>query len=132
MNLWRDVKTGVRTLRKSPGYAATAILTLGLGIGATTATFSFCDGLLWKPLPLPRVESLAMITERDPESPAAGRDLTPADFDDIRRQSSAFTGLAAWDDNFANLVEPGGAPERLGGVACEGGSQGVRVSGGRS
>jgi putative ABC transport system permease protein len=117
MNLWRDVKTGVRTLRKSPGYAATAILTLGLGIGATTATFSFCDGLLWKPLPLPRVESLAMIAERDPESPARGRDLTPADFDDIRRQSSAFTGLAAWDDNFANLVEPGGAPERLDSVS---------------
>ena len=113
MNLWRDAKTGMRALRNSPGYAATAILTLALGIGATTATFSFCDGLLWKPLPLPRVESLAMITERDPESPAAGRDLTPADFDDIRRQSSAFTGLAAWDDNYANLVEPGGAPERI-------------------
>jgi putative ABC transport system permease protein len=117
MNLWRDVKTGFRTLRNSPGYAATAILTLGLGIGATTATFSFCDGLLWKPLPLPRVESLAMIAERDPESPARVRNLTPADFDDIRRQSSAFTALAAWDDNYANLVEPGGPPERVDSVS---------------
>jgi len=117
MNLWRDMKTGARTLRKSPGYALTAILTLGLGIGATTATFSFCDALLWKPLPLPHVESLAMIAERDPENPAGERDLTPADFDDIRRQSSAFTGLAAWDDNRANLVEPGGPPERVDSVS---------------
>jgi putative ABC transport system permease protein len=113
MNLWRDVKTGVRTLRKSPGYALTAILTLGLGIGATTATFSFCDALLWKPLPLPRVDSLAMIAERDPESPASVRNLTPADFDDIRSQSSAFAGLASWDDNSANLVEPASPPERI-------------------
>ncbi len=117
MNLWRDVKTGARTLRKSPGYAVTAILTLGLGIGATTATFSFCDGLLWKPLPLPQVESLAMIAQSDPENPAAGRDLTPADFDDIRRQSTSFTGLAAWDDNYANLAEPGSPPERVNSVS---------------
>ena len=117
MNLWRDVKTGARTLLKTPGYSLTVILTLALGIGATTATFSFCDGLLWKPLPLPRVESLVIIAERDPESLASGRDLTPADFDDIRSQSSAFTGLAAWDDNRLNLVEPGGAPERVDAVS---------------
>ena len=113
MNLWRDVRTGLRTLRKSPGFAATAILTLALGIGATTATFSFCDGLLWKPLPLPHLESLAMIVERVAEDPAAWRSLTPADFDDIRRQTSAFSSLAAWDDGTANLVEPGTPPERV-------------------
>jgi putative ABC transport system permease protein len=113
MNSWRDVRTGVRTLRKSPGYAATAILTLALGIGATTATFSFCDGLLWKPLPLPHLESLAMIVERVPESPAEWRSLTPADFDDITRQTSAFSSMAAWDDDAANLIVPGSPPERV-------------------
>jgi putative ABC transport system permease protein len=117
MNLWRDVRTGLRSLRKSPGYATTAIATLALGIGATTATFSFCDGLLWKPLPLPHLESLVMIVERVPENPAEWRSLTPADFDDIRRQTSVFSSLAAWDDGSANLVEPGSPPERVGEVS---------------
>jgi len=112
MNFWRDVRNGARTLRKSPGYAATAILTLALGIGVTTATFSFCDGLLWKPLPLPEVESLAVIVAQVPENPATWRALTPADFDDLRRQTSVFSSLAAWDDDLANLAEPGSPPER--------------------
>jgi len=116
MQLWRDVKTGLRALRNAPGYAATAILTLALGIGATTATFSFCDGLLWKPLPLAGMESLAMVVERNPEGAGEGN-LTPADFEDIRRQNSVFSGLAAWDDNNANLVEPGTAPERVDAVS---------------
>ena len=69
MNLWQDIRYGERMLRKSPGFAATAVLTLALGIGATTAVFSVCDSLLWKPIALPHLESLVMVLQRDAGRP---------------------------------------------------------------
>ena len=64
MNLWRDIRFGVRMLSKSPGFVLTAVLTLMLGIGVTTSVYSLCDALLWKPVPLPHLESLAMVLQR--------------------------------------------------------------------
>jgi hypothetical protein len=80
MNLWNDVRYGARMLLKSPAFSVAAILTLALGIGATTATFSSADALLWKPIPLPHLETLVMVGQRadDPDdfnstTPARGR-----------------------------------------------------------
>ncbi len=56
MSLLGDVRFNLRALRQSPGFAATAIITMALGIGATTAIFSVCDTLLWKPVKLPHLE----------------------------------------------------------------------------
>jgi putative ABC transport system permease protein len=57
----RDVKFGIRQLRKSPGFALTAIFTLALGLGANTAVFSLINGLLLRPLPVPHAEELAVL-----------------------------------------------------------------------
>ena len=60
MGLLQDLRYGLRTVRSSPGFAATAVVTMALGIGATTATFSVADAMLWKPIPIPNLESLAV------------------------------------------------------------------------
>src|SRR5207253_3963192 len=56
--LWRDVRFGARTLRKSPGFTAVVVLTLALGIGANTAIFTLIDAVMLKSLPVPNPAQL--------------------------------------------------------------------------
>src|SRR5580704_18200727 len=107
MNLWKDVRYGARMLLKSPAFAAAAIITLALGIGATTATFSCADALLWKPVPLPHLETLVMIGQRA-DDPSDFNSATPADIDDLRQQNQTLAGLASWQQGLANVVVAGG------------------------
>jgi putative ABC transport system permease protein len=112
MNLWQDIRYGERMLRKSPGFAATAVVTLALGIGATTAVFSVCDSLLWKPIALPHLESLVMVLQRIPDNPNEWNGDTAGDIDDVRRDSKTLENLATWTGGMANIVATGGEPER--------------------
>src|ERR1019366_3168281 len=112
MNLWQDIRYGERMLRKSPGFAITAVVTLALGIGATTAVFSVCDSLLWKPIALPHLESLAVVVQGVPGAPNDWNSSPPADLDDVRRQSTALENFTTWDRGMANIVGNGGQPER--------------------
>ncbi len=113
MNLWQDIRIGARGLRRSPGFFVTGVLTLALGIGATTAIFSVTDSLLWKPVPLPHMESLVMVLQRIPDSPNEWNNVTPADLEDIRRDGTSLAGLAHFEWGTANLVGGGGEPERV-------------------
>ncbi len=113
MNFWNDIRYGARMLSKSPGFVVTAVVTLGIGIGATTAIFSVCDSLLWKPAPLPHMETLVMVFERVSDSPNEWNPLTPADLDDIGHDNTALASLASWQSGMANIVGSGGEPERV-------------------
>ena len=113
MNVWQDIRYGARTLRNSPGFAITAILTMGLGIGVTTAIFTCCDAMLWKPVPLPHLESLVTVMEGSPSEPNQWNSATPADIEDIRRESTTLASLASWQGGLANLGGSGGDPERV-------------------
>jgi putative ABC transport system permease protein len=113
MNFANDVRFGLRTLRKAPGFALTAIVTMALGIGATTAIFSVCDAMMWKPVPIPHLETLAMVLERHSDDPHEYGGVTAADIADIGRQSNALDNLATWTDGLANVAGPGGEPERV-------------------
>jgi len=113
MNLWHDMRYGARMLRKSPGFAATAVVTLGLGIGATTAIFSLSDAMWWKPVPLPDIDTLAMVLQRDSDSANYWNSGTPADVDDIQRGITSLEGLASFQRDMANIAGAGGQPERV-------------------
>ncbi len=103
MNFWQNVRQGVRTFRKSPGFVVTAVLTMALGIGVTTAIFSVCDSLLWKPVPLPHMDSLLMVMQGDPNDPTEWSELTAADVEDIRTENRTLDGFASWQQGLANL-----------------------------
>ena len=113
MSLWQDIRYGARTLRNAPGFTLTAVVTMALGIGATTATFSICDAMLWKPLPLPHLDQLVMVMQRLPDDPNDWVANTPADAEDIRRESTSFEGMAFWEGGSANIVGAAGEPERV-------------------
>jgi len=114
VTLWRDIRFGLRTLRKSPGYTTAAVLTLALGIGATTAIFSSSDAFLWKPLPVPHLDRMAAVTQRVPDDPGDWMPVSPADSTDIEHQQTCFEQVTAWTDGLANIVGADGEPERVG------------------
>jgi putative ABC transport system permease protein len=93
--LFRDVRFGFRILAKNPGFAAVAILTLALGIGANTAIFSVVYGALLAPLPMPHPEQLVMVWSKDNGSDNV---VSPGDFLDWKRGNSVFQDLVAWDE----------------------------------
>lgn len=112
MNSWQNIRQGARSLGKSPGFAVTAVLTMALGIGVTTAIFSVCDALLWKPVPLPHIDSLLMVMQGDPNDPSNWDSATPGDVEDIRTENRTLDSLASWQEGLANLSGKQ-APDRV-------------------
>ncbi|HEX3160420.1 MAG TPA: ABC transporter permease [Gemmatimonadaceae bacterium] len=102
-----DVRYALRGLRRSPGFALTAILTLALGIGATSAVFSAISAVLLAPLPYPTPERLVRIYEQN--SPTNRWTISNADWQAIKEQQRSFESVA--------LLEPGGAALSTGGQA---------------
>jgi len=86
----------LRTFRSHPGPTGAAILTLALGIGATTAIFSVVDAVLLRPLPFPAPERLADVLAVRPERGAERAGVTPADFLAWRAQSASFEQIGAY------------------------------------
>jgi putative ABC transport system permease protein len=113
MSLWNDVRFGARTLAKSPAFAVTAILTMAFGIGATTSIFSCSDAMLWKPVPLVRLDGMAVLLQRVAEDPNDFSLVTAADLKDIRRDNSSLSDIGYWGDGLANIVGSSGEPERV-------------------
>jgi predicted permease len=103
-----------RQLRKSPSFAIAAVVTLALGIGATTAIFSLVNAVLLKPLPFPQPDRLMRITQEDHSSGAAvPESLSYPDYFDWRAQNRSLSGMASYTG--ANMTLTGiGQAQQLG------------------
>jgi predicted permease len=112
--LRQDLRFAARTLGRSPGFTATAILVTALGVGATTATFSITDHVLVRPLPFAEADRLVKLWESPPGY--SRNELSPANYRDWKAMSASFEGMAAFHTLSANLVGEGD-PERLDGAA---------------
>ena len=92
-SLGADLTYALRMLRKNRGFAAAAVVTLALGIGANTAIFSVCNAVLFKPLPYAEPSRLVTLWERQRDGTLG--DVAPANFIDWRDASRSFSGMAA-------------------------------------
>jgi len=112
-DLWQDLRYASRMLRKQPGFASAAVLTLALGIGVNGAIFSLVDAILLRPLPFPDPDRLAMVWERSENSirnPVAPRNLV-----EWNRRDRTFETIAGFRPNVGAMVmgNPDGTAENV-------------------
>src|ERR1700676_4307268 len=96
-NVFEDLRYGVRTLGKNKGFAAVAVLTLALGIGANTAIFSVVNADILRPLPYPDPARLAILWGNVKRVRVERRGASYPDYRDWRDQSRSFEAMAAFD-----------------------------------
>jgi predicted permease len=114
-DLLQDARFGLRMLRKNPAFAAVAILTVALGIGATSTMFSVLDAVWLTPLPYENPGRLVAVAEIKRGHPQGVMPFSYPDFVDVRMQSRSFAGLGIYDTNTATLTGAG-RPEQLHGA----------------
>ncbi|HSM36442.1 MAG TPA: permease prefix domain 1-containing protein, partial [Longimicrobiales bacterium] len=113
----RDIGLALRGMRRNPGFATVAILTLALGIGANAAIFSVVNGVLLRPAPFPDADRLAMVWETDRSSNTAREPSSIPDFADFQARSQQFTQLAALTPREVNVTLASGDPTRVASLA---------------
>src|SRR5215813_5576566 len=103
----RDLRVSLRVLRKHPGFAAIVVVTLALGIAATSAVFSLIEGVLLTPPPYRQPDRLVLIpavrTDRQPISHSPG--WSPAQWTEWRQKARSFESIAAYGWTFNFLVQ---------------------------
>ena len=109
--LWQDMRYALRMLRKSPGFTAIAVLTIALGIGATTAIFSVVDATLLHPLPYPQPEQLVRIEDDLPGVGAQDVGMSVPEWQDLQR-SGIFEYVSPIGGGDVNLTGAS-QPERI-------------------
>lgn len=108
--IWADVRYALRTLTKSPGFTIVALVTLALGIGASTAIFSVVDAVLLRPLPYPNPQRIVTVWEQ--EANGHRTHLADPNFLDFRAQNRTLSALAVFNSG-PDSVSGGSEPQRL-------------------
>src|SRR5581483_80607 len=111
-SLFHDIRFGFRTMLRNPGFAAIAILTLAIGIGANAALFSVIDGVLLKSLPIKDADRVMFVWETNPSISASTFATSTLNYRDWKEGNHSFSVIAGRRGFAANLVA-GGEPERV-------------------
>jgi predicted permease len=96
---WQDVKHGIRMLVKNPGFTLVAVISIALGVGANAAMFSVADGLVLRPLQVPRPGEIVAVSGTSPRASAsfiANTQLSYLDYVDLRDRAESFKGVLAY------------------------------------
>ena len=109
----QDLRYGLRSLLKKPGFTATAVIALALGIGANTAIFSVINGVLLRSLAYANPDSIVMVWERSVARSDHRNVVSPANFLDWQKQSTSFAHMAAIAEQRVNLTGGTGEPEEI-------------------
>jgi len=110
----KDVRYALRLFGRQPAFAAAAILSLAIGIGANTAIFSVTNALLLRPLPYADADRLAILWNRSPGLNITEDWFSTAQYFDIRNNNTTFEDVAIALGNTLNLTDDGNRPERVG------------------
>lgn len=113
MSLRTELLSAVTTLRRSPGFATVAILTLGLGVGANVALFSVFHSVVLAPLPYLESDRLVGFNSVNAAKALTQPALSPADFRDVHESAEAFSSLGAHRLDFATYHPDSGEPVQL-------------------
>ncbi len=111
-DLWQDLRFGGRMFSKQPGFAAAAVMTLALGIGASTAIFSVVYGVLLKPLPFHEANRLVTLLHRAPAINVATVNHGPATYLTYRDNQRLFESIGAWESTEVSVTGRG-EPEQI-------------------
>ncbi|MEM7414808.1 MAG: ABC transporter permease [Gemmatimonadota bacterium] len=110
LGMWKD---GIRVVRRSPGFAAAIIITLGLGIGANSAIFSLINGVLIQPLPYSSGSELVRLRAGPVGAGGTPGNLSPLELVDLRERSRSLDAVLEYHTMFFNLLETDREPERV-------------------
>jgi putative ABC transport system permease protein len=106
-NVLQDVRHGLRMAIRNPSFALIVVLTLGVGIGATTVVFSVVDAVLLNPLPFPRPNRIVTLWQLNRSAAAEPEDISPANFLEWRDRTKAFDAMAAIEPSGLDVVSEG-------------------------
>src|SRR5689334_9452727 len=115
-SILRDLRYGVRMLARTPGFTVVVIVTLAIGIGASTAIFSFVNGVLLRPLPYPQQDRLAVIWEVDSRNGGGVSGASTPDYRDWCDRNRVFEDIGVWFGGSFSLTGNGGEPEEINGM----------------
>jgi len=116
-NLWQDVRYGIRSLLKHPGFALIAVITLSLGIGANSAMFSTVNAVLLRPLAYPESERIVLLEGVNAGAGITQSNMSIPDFADWQQQNQAFEQLAGFVSG-GSLLTNGDETERVRGTSA--------------